>query len=237
MGVEVVLVVRVTGHRGAAGLEPENTIRSFTRALELGVDQVELDVHLTKDRELVVIHDASVDRTTNGRGYVGDFTLEAIRRLDAGAGERIPTLQEVINVVKGRAILQIELKGRGVEEAVVNCVEANGVVDEVVVTSFRHSMVKKVTALNPRVSTGVLFACLPIDAARLAVDAGAQALHANVNYIDAYLVEAGHLCGLKVRAWNTDDPDQMRWLMGLGVDAIGSNRPDILLDVVKNYRE
>jgi glycerophosphoryl diester phosphodiesterase len=235
MGVEVVVVVKVTGHRGAAGLEPENTVKSFKRALKLGVDQVELDVHLTNDRELVVIHDASVDRTTNGRGYVGDFTLEEIRRLDAGAGERVPTLQEVINVVKGRAVLQIELKGLGVEAAVVHCVEANEVVDEVVVTSFRHSMVKKVKTLNPRVSTGVLFACLPIDAARLAIDAGAEAVHAHVNYIDAHLVEAAHLCGLKARAWNTDDPEQMRWLIGLGVDAIGSNRPDILLDVIKNY--
>ncbi len=230
-------MVNVTGHRGAAGLEPENTLRSFKRALELGVDQVELDVHLTKDHELVVIHDNTVDRTTNGRGYVGDLTLEEIRRLDAGAGERVPTLQEVINVVKGRAVLQIELKGLGVEDAVVDCIEANEVVDEVIVTSFRHSMVKKVKALNPQVCTGVLFVCLPIDAARLAVDAGADALHANVNYIDAHLVEAAQLCGLKVRAWNTDDPKQMRWLIGLGVDAIGSNRPDLLLDVVKTYRQ
>lgn len=227
-------MVIVTGHRGAAGLEPENTMRSFKRALALGVDQVELDVHLTKDLELVVIHDATVDRTTNGTGPIQAYTLDEIQTLDAGEGERVPTLQEVIDLVKGRAILQIELKGLGVEEAVVKKVEANGIVDEVVLTSFRHYMVRKVKTLNKKASTGVLFRCLPLNASRLARDAGAEGLHPNVNYIDANLVEDGHRYGLKVRAWNTDDPKQMLWLLTLGVDAIGSNRPDILIDVVKD---
>jgi glycerophosphoryl diester phosphodiesterase len=227
-------LVIVTGHRGAAGLEPENTMRSFKRALALGVDQVELDVHLTKDRELVVIHDSTVDRTTNGSGSVQAYTLDEIQTLDAGEGERVPTLQEVIDLVKGQAVLQIELKGLGVEEAVVEKVEANGIVDEVVLTSFRHYMVRKVKTINPKVSTGVLFSCLPLDVSRLARDAGAEGLHPNVNYIDAHLVEDGHRYGLEVRAWNTDDPKKMRWLLTLGVDAIGSNRPDILLDVLKD---
>ena len=230
-------MVTTTGHRGAAGLEPENTIRSFNKALEIGVDAVELDVHLTKDKKLAVIHDTTVDRTTDGHGYVGDFTLDEIKKLDAGKGERVPTLQEVIDVVKDKAILQIELKGLGVEEAVVKTVEANKIVDEVVITSFRHYMVKKAKSLNPRVSTGVLFLCIPLDASRLAIDAGADALHANVNYVDAHLVEDGHRNGLKVRTWNTDDPNQMRWLLELNVDGIGSNRPDILLDVLKNYKK
>src|SRR5438046_1238870 len=94
----------VTGHRGAAGLEPENTLRSFRRACDLGVDRVETDVHLTRDRRLVCIHDATVDRTTDGSGAVGDLTLEEIRRLDAGKEERIPTLTEAIDVVRGRAV-------------------------------------------------------------------------------------------------------------------------------------
>jgi glycerophosphoryl diester phosphodiesterase len=210
-------------------------MRSFKRALALGVDQVELDVHFTKDRELVVIHDATVDRTTSGRGPVQAYTLDEIQRLDAGEGERVPTLQEVIDLVKGRVILQIELKGIGVEEAVVKKVEENGIVNEVVLTSFRHYMVRKVKTFNPRVSTGVLFLGLPLDASRLARDAGAEGLHPNVNYLDAHLVEDGHRHGLKVRAWNTDDPEQMQWLINLGVDAIGSNRPDILLNVVKTH--
>jgi glycerophosphoryl diester phosphodiesterase len=229
-------MVTVTGHRGVAGLEPENTIRSFKRALELGVDRVELDVHLTKDRKLIVIHDITVNRTTNGQGYVWDYTLEEIKRLDAGKGEQVPTLQEVINVVKGKAVLQIELKGLDVEEEVVRAVEKNRIVDEVVISSFRHFMVKKVKTLNSRLTTGVLFVCLPLDAPRLALDAGANGVHANVNFIDAHMVEDCHRYGLLVGAWNSDDPKQMRWLIDLKVDAIGSNRPDILLDVVTKYK-
>ena len=98
-------MVLVTGHRGAAGLEPENTLRSFQRALDLRVDAVELDVHLTKDKHLVVIHDSTVDRTTDDSGAVIDLSLPEIQQLDAGQGEHVPTLQEVIDLVAQKAIL------------------------------------------------------------------------------------------------------------------------------------
>lgn len=104
------------GHRGAKALEPENTLLSIKRALEIGVDAVEIDVHLTKDQEIVVIHDSTVDRTTNRTGPVGSYTLEDIRKLDAGKGEKIPTLVEVIGLTKGKAKLVIELKEKGTEE-------------------------------------------------------------------------------------------------------------------------
>ena len=121
----------LTGHRGAAELEPENTRLSIQKAIDLGVDQVEIDVHLTRDQHLVVIHDATVDRTTNGQGAVADFTLEEVKRLDAGKGERIPTLQEVIDLVRGKVVLQIELKGPDTAEPVVRTVEQNNIENEV----------------------------------------------------------------------------------------------------------
>ncbi|MEM3426627.1 MAG: glycerophosphodiester phosphodiesterase family protein, partial [Thermoproteota archaeon] len=96
------------GHRGARFYEPENTLRSFRKALELGVDAVELDVRRTRDGELVVIHDAEVDRTTNGKGLVRELTLEEIRRLDAGKGEKIPTLEEALDFLDGRVKILIE---------------------------------------------------------------------------------------------------------------------------------
>jgi len=226
-------LVTVVGHRGAAGLEPENTILSFKRALELGVDNVELDVHLTKDKELVVIHDSTVNRTTNGQGYVGNITLEAIKMFDAGKGEQVPTLQEIIDVVKGKAVLQIELKGLGVEESVVKTVEENKIIDDVILTSFRHYMVKRAKSLNQKMKTGVIFLCLPLDAPRMAIDAGANQLNANLNYIDEHLVEDAHRHGLKISAWTANEPEQMRRLLVLGVDAIVSDRPDILMEIVK----
>ena len=225
-------MVKVTGHRGAAGLEPENTIRSFQRALDLGVDAIELDVHLTKDQHLVVMHDATVDRTTDGSGAVCSLTLRDIRQLDAGLGESVPTLQEVIDLVAQKAILQIELKGLGVEHKVAQTITVNHLINNVTVTSFRHNMVKTIKNLNPQISTGILFLGLPIDAPHLAHDAQADAVHPHVNYIDPQLVENCHNHGLSVRVWNTDDPSQMQEMIDLNVDAIGSNRPDLLLKLL-----
>src|SRR5205823_15082801 len=105
--------ILVTGHRGAAGLEPENTLRSFRRACDLGVDRIETDVRLTRDDRLICVHDAAVDRTTNGVGPVAEMSFDQLRWLDAGDGERIPTLEEALATVRGRAVLQIELKGEG----------------------------------------------------------------------------------------------------------------------------
>lgn len=225
-------MVQVTGHRGAAGLEPENTLRSFQRALNLRVDAIELDVHLTKDQHLIVIHDSTVDRTTNGRGAVSDLTLQEIQQLDAGQGEHVPTLREVIDFVAERAVLQIELKGLGVEQKVAHMIITNHIIDNVIITSFRHNMVKTMKRLNSRIATGVLFLGLPIDAPRLARDAHADAVHPHVNYVDAQLVEHCHRQGLSVRVWNTDDSIQMQEMISLDVDAIGSNRPDRLLQIL-----
>lgn len=230
-------MVNVTGHRGAAGLEPENTLRSFRRALDLGVDAIELDVHLTKDQHLVVIHDATVDRTTDGTGAVRDLTLCEIQQLDAGLGEHVPTLQEVIDLVAQKTILQIELKGIDVEHKVAQSIADNRLINHVIVTSFHHNMVKTIKTLNPQISTGVLFLGLPIDAPHLAHEAQADAVHPHVNYVDTQLVESCHSHGLSVRVWNTDDPAQMQKMISLDVDAIGSNRPDLLLQLLNRLPE
>lgn len=219
----------VTGHRGAGFLEPENTLRSIVRAIELGVDQIEIDVHLTKDERVVVIHDISVDRTTDGHGYVSDFSLAEIKGLDAGEGERIPILEEVIELTKGRVILQIELKGLDVEEKTVKIVEKNNILDGVVMTSFRHKAVKNVKKINPKIETGILFVCQPVDVVQLAVSARADGIHPNINYVDKEMVNQAHLHDLKVRVWNADDEKTLSKMISLGVDAIGTNRPDILL--------
>ena len=106
-------MIEIIGHRGARGLEPENTIRSFQKALELGVDYIECDVHLTKDGHIVLIHDHTLDRTTNETGDVNDYTFEEIRKLDAGKGKKIPTLQELLDLVRGKVKIHIELKDTG----------------------------------------------------------------------------------------------------------------------------
>ncbi|MEM2727493.1 MAG: glycerophosphodiester phosphodiesterase family protein, partial [Candidatus Bathyarchaeia archaeon] len=124
------------GHRGAKGYEPENTILSFKRALELGVNAIEFDVRRTKDGEIVVIHDAEVDRTTNGKGLVGELTLSEIKSLSTEKGEKIPTLEEALDFLDRKSKIFIEIKEVGIEEKVLEIVRRKGLEDNVIIISF-----------------------------------------------------------------------------------------------------
>ncbi|MEM2926945.1 MAG: glycerophosphodiester phosphodiesterase family protein [Candidatus Bathyarchaeia archaeon] len=229
-------MIQVIGHRGAAGYEPENTLRSFRRALEIGVHAVELDVHLSKDGRVVVIHDPKVDRTTNGHGYVRDLSFEELSKLDAGMGERIPLLEEVIDLVKDKAILQIELKGEGTVEPVLRIIEDRDFSDRVVLTSFFHNRVRKVKELKPFIKTGILFVGRPLDPVHMARVAKADGIHINYMTVDKEIVQEVHRAGLKVTVWNVDEPGDANRMIDLGVDAIGSNKPDIVLSCLKAKR-
>ena len=219
----------LTGHRGAAKLEPENTLLSLQTAIDLGVDQIEIDVHLTSDQHLVVIHDTTVDRTTDGQGAIADFTLAEIKQLDAGKGQRIPILQEVMDLVRGKVILQIELKGPDTAAPVIHTVEKNGMQSEVLLTSFVHERLREAHQLNPNLRLGALWAAPPPDACEQTIDMGAEAIHIQHLNIDSQLVQKAHAHGLKIRAWNPDTVEEIQRVINLGVDAIGSNRPDLLI--------
>ena len=219
----------LTGHRGAAKLEPENTLLSIQKAIDIGVDQIEIDVHLTSDQHLVVIHDTTVDRTTDGQGVIADFTLAEVKQLDAGKGERIPTLQEVLDLVRGKVILQIELKGPNTAAPVIQTVKQNGMESEVLLTSFVHERLHEARQLNPNLRLGALWANPPPDACEQAIDMGAEAIHIQHLNIDPELVQKAHANGLKIRAWNPDTVEEIQRVINLGVDAIGSNRPDLLI--------
>ena len=221
----------LTGHRGAAKLEPENTLLSIQKAIDLGVDQIEIDVHLTHDQHLVVIHDTTVDRTTDGQGAIADFTLAEVKQLDAGKGERIPTLQEVMDIVRGKVILQIELKGPDTAEPVLLTVRQNSMENEVLLTSFVHDRLREAHRLNPNLRLGALWADPPPDACEQAIDMGAEAIHIQHLNIDTQLVQKAHAHGLQIRAWNPDTVEEIQRVVDLGVDAIGSNRPDLLIAI------
>ncbi|MEM2315116.1 MAG: glycerophosphodiester phosphodiesterase family protein, partial [Candidatus Nezhaarchaeales archaeon] len=220
--------VLVIAHRGASAYEPENTLRSIKRALNLGADMVEIDVRTTKDGHIVVIHDATVDRTTNGRGYVKDMTLEELKKLDAGLGERIPTLQEVISLVKGRVGLVIEIKVPGIEEKVLKIVNENKLHDDVLITSFYHPILLRVKSLNAKVRTGIIIASRPVRPAQLALDARSNAIFPKYTYLDLEMVEEAHKHSLTVYPWTVDDPGEARLLIEMGIDGIVTNKPDIL---------
>jgi len=229
---------RVFGHRGAMGYAPENTFASFELAVAQGVDAIELDVHLTADDELVVIHDHRLERTTNGRGPVREHALAEIRALDAGArfgpelaGQRVPTLAEVLDWARDRCALDIEIKGGpapygGIEARVVELIRRHAMADRVLLISFDHPTVKRVKELAPEMATGVLYSGRPIDAVPLARAAGADALMpywANLRPDD---VERAHAAGLSVHPWATSEADEIESLLLMGVDSVCSNHPD-----------
>jgi glycerophosphoryl diester phosphodiesterase len=239
--------VWVVGHRGAMAYCPENTLVSFERALELGADWIELDVHLSRDGELVVIHDEHVDRTTNGHGLVKDLSVDALKRLDAGAwygdrfaGQQIPTLSEVLSWARERpeTVVDIEIKNApiyyaGIEDAVVDSVDRLGMTERVIVISFDHRAVQRVKALNAEVATGVLYAGRPVDGGiELARQANADALLPHWGYVTAEDVAAAHQAGLAVAPWESSEPTVLRALVAAGVDGIGTNKPDVLRAVV-----
>ena len=226
----------ITGHRGAANLVAENTLLSMQMAIDLGVDQIETDVHLTKDQQLVIIHDQTVDRTTNGTGRVAESTLTQIKQLDAGEGQSVPTLLEVIDLVRTQSptiILQIELKGPDTAEPVVQMVEDQAFNQRVILTSFVHSRLVETHRLNPNLRFGALWTEPPADACLQATEMGAEAIHINHQHLTAELVQQAHQAGLKIRAWNPDTVEEMQQMIDLGVDAIGSNRPDLLIQLCR----
>jgi glycerophosphoryl diester phosphodiesterase len=238
--------VWVVGHRGAMGHRPENTFASFEHALELGADWIELDVHLTRDGALAVIHDETVDRTTDGHGLVKDHTLAELKQLDAGswfgaahAGERIPTLEEVLVWARERGtVVDIEIKNApvyyvGIEAAVVEALERQKMTEQVIAISFDHRAVQTIKALDARIATGVLYAARPVDGGlALARQADADAVLPHWAYITSDDVRAAHAAGLSVAPWATSDPAVLRHLIDSGVDGIGTNHPDVLSQIL-----
>ena len=219
--------VLIIAHRGASGYEPENTLRSVKKALELGADMVEVDVHVSRDGCMVVIHDARLERTTNGKGYVKDMTLKELKKLDAGLGERIPTLEEVIQLVRGKAQLVVEMKVPGTEERVQE-IEENGLENEALITSFYHPVIRRVKELNPNVQAGVIIASRPVKPVQPAIDANANALFPKYTFVDQQMVLVAHKNNLAVYPWTMDTLSEIKPLIEMGVDGIVTNKPDIL---------
>ena len=217
----------VIGHRGAMGHAPENTLASVEVAIGLGVDAVEIDVHLVES-ELVVIHDDRLDRTTNGSGPLSSTTFEELRALDAGAGERIPTLDEVLEVVDGRVGINVELKGPGTARPTVKALERHRDAwrDRVVVSSFDHDMLREVSRAAPELRLGALVRSASRSPVRDATELGAYAVHPPAAIVDTALVADAHAAGLHVFPFTVDEAQEFARLRSLGVDGVFTNYPD-----------
>jgi glycerophosphoryl diester phosphodiesterase len=215
------------GHRGAPAYEPENTLRSFGKAVEMGVDAVELDVRKTKDGRIVVVHDAEVDRTTDGEGRVSELTLEEIKQLTAEKGEKIPTLEEALDFLNGKVKILIELKETGLEKDVLNLIHQKGLDKNVVIVSFLEEALGKIRELSAEVETGLIYVrhAEPIGAA---LELRASYLLPFYRFTSAADIQRAHENGLKVIVWTINEREKIVEYAKRGVDGIASDRPDVL---------
>ncbi len=235
----------VWAHRGASGYAPENTLAAFQKAVDLGADGVELDIQLTKDDQIVVIHDEMIDRTSDGKGWVKDYTLEELRAFNYNRTKPeykhadIPTMREVFELLKPTGLfINIEIKTgvvfyEKIEEKILALAKEMGMEDRVCYSSFNHYTVTRIHELKPDAEVGFLYADGPIDMPSYGVKHGVNALHPalyNLQY-DGFVKECKEK-GLKLNVWTVNERPYMEMCCQYGVDAIITNYPDIAKEVV-----
>ncbi|WP_371187748.1 glycerophosphodiester phosphodiesterase [Thalassotalea maritima] len=219
----------VFAHRGASGHKPENTLAAIEQALVMKVDGIEVDVHLCDD-ELIVIHDRKVDATTNGKGLLTNFSFAQLRQLDAGQGQQIPTLDEVLRCINGACSVNIELKAEGTVTPLLRCIKKaiddyGFDLDQLLVSSFNHHLLYQLKSLNNNIHIGALTASCPLDYATFAERLKAFSVHVDIDCINQAFVDDAHQRGLKVFVYTVNDEEDIIDMHRLGVDGIFSNYP------------
>ncbi|WP_139704241.1 glycerophosphodiester phosphodiesterase [Aeromonas hydrophila] len=230
--------MQIIAHRGASGLAPENTLKAIRLALALGAGAIEIDVQLA-DGELWVFHDRRLERCTDGSGVLTAQSRTYLASLDAGEGEGIPTLWQVMEAIAGQAELHIELKGAQTADEVARLTrraeaELGFAPTQWVVSSFHHPELARFAALRPDIRLGALTSTIPLTLAKFAAELGVWSLNCDVDFVDQSLVQDAHDRGLKVLVYTVDEPADQAMLAAIGVDGIFTNRPDRFLPPTKN---
>jgi glycerophosphoryl diester phosphodiesterase len=231
-------------HRGASGYAPENTFAAFRRAIALGAGFIETDLQLSRDARLVAIHDATVNRTTNGQGAVHDMTLAELRKLDAGswfgsefAGERIPTIEEILEFAnKHDVVFYLEMKPSGSwggEHALISALRESREIARTVVISFDAAILAAVRKIEPTLMTGLLFEGHIPNPLDKAIEIGARQLAVRGDLVTPRLLKEARGHDLQVVCWTVNHPGHMRLLVQAGVDGIISDYPDRLLELTR----
>jgi len=238
----------VIAHRGASGHAPENTMAAFERAADLGVVFIETDLHLTRDARFVAIHDGTLERTTNGRGKVSDFTLAELRRLDNGLwydrqymGQRIPTLEDILDFGRKRdVVFYLEVKYEaawGMHHALVGALQKEQDAARTIVISFDASAIESVRKLDASIMTGLLIdEGTQADAVRKALDVGARQLCPQAKLVTHEFVEQAHRADLLLATWTVDDAEEMRRVISVGADGVMTDFPDRLMAIVEDSK-
>ncbi|MFE0250646.1 glycerophosphodiester phosphodiesterase [Streptomyces sp. NPDC059010] len=213
------------GHRGVMGVEPENTLRSFVAAQQAGLDVIELDLHLSKDGALVVMHDTDVDRTTDGTGPIADKTLAELRALDAGRGERVPVFEEVLDAVKSP--LQAEIKDVAAARALAEVMTDRDLAPRVEVSSFHDDAVAEIARLVPGVRTALIASRYGTDVVDRAVAVGAATVCLNIRRLTLEVVERARKADLRIIGWVVNTQDHLRLVRALELDGATTDYPEI----------
>lgn len=234
----------VIAHRGASGYAPENTMPAFEKSLELGAEGIELDVHESKDGEIVVVHDHTIQRTSNGKGRVKDLTLDEIRKFDFGSwfdksfkGVTIPTLRDVLELLRDwNGLLNIEIKSGpilypGIEKKLIDMIKEYNFGDKVIFSSFNHYSLQDIKAIDSSMEIGLLYSGALVEPWNYAKTLGAEALHPSYHNIIPELVKGCKENGVKLNPYTVNDEKDMEKIIGAGVDGIITNYPDKALRV------
>lgn len=237
---------KIIAHRGCSGTYPENTMLAFRKAVELGVDGIEFDVHLTKDNELVIIHDESIDRTSNGSGWVREMTLAELRQYDYSATyagvyghNDIPTLREYFELVKDTPIISnIELKTGiheypGIEQAVIDMVKAYHLEDRVILSSFNHYTIMRCKAIDPTLKCGFLSESWLVDYGKYAASHGVECCHPVLFNLIPEVVEEMHAAGCEINTYTVNEEADILRLAALGVDGLIGNYPERMIKLLR----
>ncbi|MDP5031510.1 MAG: glycerophosphodiester phosphodiesterase [Paraglaciecola sp.] len=227
--------MQIFAHRGASAEAPENTLLAIAKALEYQVDGIEIDVHQI-GQELVVIHDRWVQRTTNGKGLVANLDFKQLRSFDAGLGQQVPTLWEVMILVAGQCNLNIEIKGLQDTSILFSIMakaeqELGFTTEQLIVSSFDHHLLSQIKTLKPETQIGALTASKPIKYAEFAAELGAFSVNADMAFLDEAFVLDAHRRGLKVFVYTVDEPEDLAQLYRWNVDGVFCNKPR----AAKNY--
>ena len=225
-------VLRI-GHRGAAGHAPENTLAAIQRGIELEADFVEIDVRCTADGALVALHDATVNRTTNGKGRIDSLSLPEVRAFDAGNTEHIPTLEQVLKVAAGKAGLMLELKVGGIAHRTVQAVRKAGFQDPVIYASFLHDELTAVRSVDPEAALMVLFGQLPDSPVACAMKYKSSYVGLRHDTATRRLVDAFHHQNLLVCVYTANSTGDIKHALSIGVDGVISNFPDRIGSLVQ----
>ncbi len=207
------------------GIEPENTLRSFVAAEQAGLDVIELDLHLSKDGALVVMHDADVDRTTDGTGPIAEKTLAELRALDAGRGERVPVFEEVLDAVK--CPLQAEIKDEAAARALSEVMHRRDLLARVEVSSFHDEAIAEIARLVPGVRTALIASRYGTDIVDRAVEAGARTVCLNIRRLTLEIVEHARKADLRIIGWVVNTQDHLRLVRALELDGATTDYPEI----------